>query len=80
MWSLLPPFDLLATFTLPPGTTPTALALDPAERYVYAGSAQGHVYAIPLFKRRSELGQVEAVGGDTAVAGTKVDSSCISVG
>lgn len=64
MWSLSPPFDLLATFSLPPGAVPSTLALDPTERFVYAGSTSGSVYLIPLFKRKAQLGQIEAMGGD----------------
>jgi pre-rRNA-processing protein IPI3 len=80
MWSLQPPFDLLATFTLPPGTVPTALAVDPTERFAYAASTQGDVYHIPLFKRKGELGQVEAIGGDgPGAAGTKLGLACVSV-
>lgn len=81
MWALNPPFDLLATFTLPPGSIPSALAVDPSERFLYVGSTAGNVYHIPLFKRKAQMGQVEAVGGDgPGSAPVKVDMSCISVG
>jgi pre-rRNA-processing protein IPI3 len=80
MWSLLPAFDLLATFTLPPGVIPTALALDPTERFLYVGSAQGNVYHIPLFKRKDQRGQIEAVGGDgPTTPATRLDMACITV-
>ena len=58
---------MLCTFSFPPSTVPTTLAVDPTERLFYVGSAQGVVFQVPLFKRRAELGalagEVEAVGG-----------------
>lgn len=56
MWSLHPPFDLLCTFVLPPTCTPTTLAVDPSERFFYVGTTQGDVYHIPLFRKRTVLG------------------------
>lgn len=56
MWSLHPPFDLLCTFILPPTCTPTTLAVDPSERFFYVGTTQGDVYHIPLFRKRTVLG------------------------
>ncbi|OXG80821.1 pre-rRNA-processing protein IPI3 [Cryptococcus neoformans var. grubii Br795] len=56
MWSLHPPFDLLCTFVLPPTCTPTTLAVDPSERFFYVGATQGDVYHIPLFRKRTVLG------------------------
>ena len=67
MWSLHPPFDLLATFSFPPSVVPGAIAVDPSERFFYVASTSGDVYHIPLFKRRAEVGsartELEAVGG-----------------
>jgi pre-rRNA-processing protein IPI3 len=67
MWSLSPPFDLLSTFSFPPSVIPTAITVDPTERFFYAASAQGDVYHVSLFRRRTELGgrrgDLEAVGG-----------------
>ncbi|RSH95363.1 Pre-rRNA-processing protein ipi3 [Saitozyma podzolica] len=84
MWSLYPPFDLLATFSLPPSVTPTSLAVDPSERFFYVGTTQGDIYYVPLFKRREEmggrLGDVEAVGGEgQGGAPIKAEGSVVSV-
>lgn len=80
MWSLQPPFDLLSTFALPAGATPSALAVDPSERFVYAASTEGKVYLIPLFQRKAQLGHVNAVGGDGPGApALKLDAACITV-
>lgn len=84
MWSLYPPFDLLATFSLPPSVAPTSLAVDPSERFFYVGTTQGDIYHVPLFKRREEmggrLGDVEAVGGEgQGGAPIKAEGSVVSV-
>lgn len=80
MWSFAAPFDLLATFVLPPSAVPTTLAVDPAERFLYAGSKAGDVYLIPLYKRKAQMGRVEAVGGDGAGAPpTSLDTPCVHV-
>ena len=66
MWSLHPPFDLLATFTFPPSVVPNTISVDPSERFFYVATTGGDVYHVPLFKRRAELGSrgdVEAIGG-----------------
>jgi pre-rRNA-processing protein IPI3 len=66
MWSLHPPFDLLATFTFPPSVVPNTISVEPSERFFYVSTTGGDVYHVPLFKRRAELGargDVEAVGG-----------------
>lgn len=66
MWSLHPPFDLLATFSFPPSVVPNAIAVEPSERFFYVASTAGDVYHIPLFRRRAEIGgrgELEAVGG-----------------
>ena len=66
MWSLHPPFDLLATFSFPPSVVPSTIAVDPSERFFYVASTGGDVFHIPLFKRRAELGSrgdLEALGG-----------------
>ncbi|BEJ14758.1 hypothetical protein CspHIS471_0405250 [Cutaneotrichosporon sp. HIS471] len=68
MWSFAAPFDLLATFVLPPSAVPTTLAVDPAERFLYVGTKAGDVYLIPLYKRKAQMGRVEAVGGEGAGA------------
>jgi pre-rRNA-processing protein IPI3 len=84
MWSLYPPFDLLATFSLPPSVTPSSLVVDPSERFFYVGTTQGDIYHVPLFKRREEmggrLGEVEAVGGEgQGGAPIKAEGSVVSV-
>ncbi|KAL0247606.1 hypothetical protein I308_103682 [Cryptococcus tetragattii IND107] len=56
MWSLHPPFDLLCTFVLPAACTPTTLAVDPSERFLYVGTTQGDVYHLPLFRKRNVVG------------------------
>ncbi|KIR35058.1 pre-rRNA-processing protein IPI3 [Cryptococcus deuterogattii MMRL2647] len=56
MWSLHYPFDLLCTFVLPAACTPTTLAVDPSERFLYVGTTQGDVYHIPLFRKRNVVG------------------------
>ena len=68
LWSLHSPFNLLTTFSFPPGVIPSTITTEPSERYFYVGTAQGEVYHIPLFKKRGELGgatsdDIEAVGG-----------------
>ncbi|KAL1406051.1 Pre-rRNA-processing protein ipi3 [Vanrija albida] len=80
MWSLAPPFDLLATFSLPSAAKASSLAVDSAERFVYAGSSEGNVYLIPLFKRKGAVGGVEAVEGDGLGApAIKADLACLTV-
>lgn len=80
MWSLQVPFDLLATFTLPTSVTPSCLAVDPAERFVYVGSKQGHVYLIPLYSQSSQTGQIEAVSGHGPSAPpVAIQAACIDV-
>ncbi|WVO15267.1 hypothetical protein L204_102923 [Cryptococcus depauperatus] len=61
LWSLTPPFDLLCTFMLPSSTTPTTLAVDPSERFFYVGTIQGQVFHVPLFRKRSTIGETSAV-------------------
>lgn len=83
LWSLSAPFDLLSTFTFPPGVVPCVLALEPSERYFYVGTTGGDVYHVPLFKRRGELGgansDIEAIGGGGQGAPpTKVEGAVIS--
>jgi pre-rRNA-processing protein IPI3 len=81
MWSLHPPFDLLCTFSFPPSVIPSTLCLDPYERFFYAGSTQGEIYHVPLFKRRGELGsrEMEAVGGGgLGAAPIKAEGSVIT--
>jgi pre-rRNA-processing protein IPI3 len=67
MWSLTPPFDLLATFSLPGGSVPVDVVVEPGERFFYVGTTKGEVYNVPLYRRRGEVGgvagDVEAVGG-----------------
>ena len=69
MWDLHPPFDLLCTFSLPQGSTPLQVVIDPMERFFYvAGSTAtgGEVWHVPLFKHKDTLrssGEMEAVGG-----------------
>ena len=68
VWSLHPPFDLLCTFTFPPGTIPSTIAVDPTERFFCVGTEQGQVYHVAMFRRRGQIGDVnggdlEAVGG-----------------
>lgn len=79
MWSLHPQFSLLVSFTLPPAATPTALAVDPAERFFYVATRQGGVYHVPLFCRRQGVGlhsdDFEAVGG--GYGAVKVDRNVI---
>ncbi|CAK9786838.1 WD40 repeat-like protein [Cutaneotrichosporon oleaginosum] len=80
MWSFAAPFDLLATFVLPASAVPTTLAVDPAERFLYAGTRAGDVYIIPLYKRKAQMGRVEAVGGDGAGAPpVTVETPCVHV-
>ncbi|KAL7421225.1 Pre-rRNA-processing protein ipi3 [Cryptotrichosporon argae] len=74
MWSMHPPFDLLATFALPPAAVPAHLAVDPLERFFYV-AAGSRLFHFPMFVRRDEL-RVEAVGGDAAV---KAESPVISL-
>jgi pre-rRNA-processing protein IPI3 len=88
VWSLQPPFDLLTTFSLPsPISTPTVLAIDPAERFFYVGTSTGDVHLVPLFRHRDALGAsatasagfVDAVGGGgQGSASVKTDPSVIS--
>lgn len=81
MWSLQAPFDLLATFVLPPSVSISSLVVDSAERFVYVGSKQGDVYLIPLYNRPSQTGLVEAVNGHgPAAPPVKIENACISVG
>lgn len=81
MWSLEAPFDLLATFTLPPSASISSLVVDPAERFIYVASKQGDVYLIPLYNRVSQTGQIEAVNGHGPSAPpVKIENACISVG
>lgn len=83
MWSLYPPFNLLCTFSFPPTVTPTTLAVDPSERFIYVGSQAGDVYFIPLFRRRQGLGEreMEAVGGgEVGAPPIKADGAVISAG
>lgn len=81
MWSLQAPFDLLATFTLPPSVSISSLVVDPAERFVYVASKQGDVYLIPLYSRGSQTGLIEAVNGHgPAAPPVKIENACISVG
>jgi pre-rRNA-processing protein IPI3 len=81
LWSLSAPFDLLATFSFPPSVTPTTIAVEPVERFFYVGSAQGSIYHIPLYKRRGEIGDmdasIEAIGGGIG-APIKTDGSVLS--
>ncbi|WOO83475.1 Pre-rRNA-processing protein IPI3 [Vanrija pseudolonga] len=80
MWSLSPPFDLLATFSLPSAAKPTSLVVDSAERFVYVGSGEGNVYLIPLFKRKGAVGGAEAIEGDGLGAPSiKADLACLTV-
>ena len=80
MWSLHPPFDLLCTFSLPALATPSALCVDPSERFFYVATTQAEVILVPLFKRREELGQLEAVGGGgLGSAPIKTDGSVINL-
>lgn len=80
MWAFGPSFDLLATFALPPSAIPTTLAVDPAERFLYTGTKSGDVYLIPLFKRKAQMGRVEAVGGEGAGAPpVNLETACIHV-
>ncbi|WVR09162.1 hypothetical protein IAU60_006224 [Kwoniella sp. DSM 27419] len=88
MWSLYPPFALLTTFTLPPSSTPTCLAVDPSERFFYVSTTQGDVYHVPLFRRRGGVGSMalqgaeqeyEAVGGGgDGAAPIKTEGAVIS--
>jgi pre-rRNA-processing protein IPI3 len=59
MWSLSPPFDLLATFSLPSAAKATSLVVDSAERFLYVGSGEGNVYLIPLSSARVLLGELK---------------------
>ncbi|WWC97842.1 hypothetical protein V866_004729 [Kwoniella sp. B9012] len=83
MWSLHPPFPLLATFTLPPSSSPTCLAIDPTERFFYVSTSQGEVYHIPLFRRKDTLNTAaehEAVGGGgNSSIPLKVEGSVVSL-
>lgn len=80
MWSLAPPFDLLATFVLPPSAVPTTLAVDPSERFLYTGTKSGDVYLIPLFKRKAQMGRAEAIGGEGAGAPPiSLETACVHV-
>ncbi|WWC64154.1 uncharacterized protein I303_106762 [Kwoniella dejecticola CBS 10117] len=87
MWSLHPPFALLCTFTLPSGSSPNNLAIDPMERFFYVSTSQGLVYHIPLFRRKglpdsaSADESYEAVGGSVNGHGSiplKVEGAVIS--
>lgn len=83
MWSLHPPFNLLATFGFPAGIVPSTLAVEAAERSFYVGSVQGNVYHVPLYRRRGDVGdlgdELEAVGGGGQGAPPiKSDGSVIS--
>ncbi|OCF44890.1 pre-rRNA-processing protein IPI3 [Kwoniella heveanensis CBS 569] len=75
LWSLHPPFALLTTFSLPPSSTPTCLAIDPSERFFYVSTTQGDVYHIPLFRRKGGIGS-----GALESAGMDVDSGYEAVG
>lgn len=84
MWSLHPPFDLLASFSFPPSVVPSTIAVDPSERFFYVASTTGDVYHIPLFKRRAEVGSartdLEAVGGGgQGAAPIKAEGQVISL-
>ncbi|TXT08745.1 hypothetical protein VHUM_02873 [Vanrija humicola] len=80
MWSLSPPFDLLATFSLPSAAKASSLVVDSAERFVYVGSNEGNVYLIPLFKRKGAVGGAEAVEGEgLGAAAIKADLACLTV-
>lgn len=83
MWSLHPPFDLLATFSFPPSVVPNTIAVDPSERSFYVASVSGDVYHIPLFRRRAEVGgrgDIEAVGGGgQGAAPIKTEGQVISL-
>jgi pre-rRNA-processing protein IPI3 len=79
MWSLSPPFDLLATFSLPSAAKATSLVVDSAERFLYVGSGEGNVYLIPLFKRKGAVGGAEAIEGDGLGAPSiKADLACLT--
>lgn len=75
MWSLQAPFDLLATFTLPPSVSITSLVVDPAERFLYVGSKLGDVYLIPLFNRSAAVD-----GHGPSAPPVKIENACIRVG
>ncbi|WRT68936.1 uncharacterized protein IL334_005918 [Kwoniella shivajii] len=86
MWSLHPTFPLLATFILPPSSSPSCLSIDPSERFIYVSTTQGEVYHIPLFRRKGVIGssvneeKYEALGGggDSSLP-LKVEGSVISL-
>ncbi|WWC91336.1 uncharacterized protein L201_006279 [Kwoniella dendrophila CBS 6074] len=90
MWSLHPPFPLLATFTLPSSCAPTCLSIDPSERFFYVSTTQGDVYHIPLFRRKglngitsledrssSPLGFEAVGGGGNSSIPIKIDGGSI---
>lgn len=84
MWSLYPPFDLLATFALPQPHHPTSLAVDPLERYVYGGTDKGHAFRVPLYRHTADDPTnrhfVEAVGGGgPGAAPIKLEGSVIAL-
>ncbi|WVW79206.1 hypothetical protein I302_101172 [Kwoniella bestiolae CBS 10118] len=78
MWSLHPPFPLLATFILPPSSSPTCLSIDPSERFFYVSTTQGEIYHIPLFRRKDTSYEAVGGGGHSSIP-TKVEGSVITL-
>lgn len=57
--------SLLTTFIVPQPVH--SIALDPAERTIYAGTQNGGIYIIPLYKRDVSTNFIQAVGGSNSV-------------
>ena len=56
IWALNPP-KLLSSFSLPQGQIPTAIAVDPLERWFHVGTDAGEIHHVRLFRRKRELGK-----------------------
>ncbi|ANB11450.1 Ipi3p [Sugiyamaella lignohabitans] len=63
--------ELLTTFVL--NDKVTAMVVDPLERFIYAGLANGSIVAVPLYDVNPSTGYLEAVGGAKRIV--TVDSS-----
>ncbi|WWC73216.1 uncharacterized protein I206_107182 [Kwoniella pini CBS 10737] len=86
MWSLHPPFTLISTFTLPSGSSPNNISIDPMERFFYVSTIQGEVYYIPLFRRKnlnSNLTETndsyESSINESSLISNKIEGSVISI-